>query len=81
LLQANKNPLDLSQLPQDGVSLAFMAAAVLQISPQQKQELLSVDRAENLIDQLLALYRRELALMGAVLADNNSLQAGGFSIN
>lgn len=81
LSRAGGNQLDLSQLPQDGVSLAFFAAAVLQISPLQKQELLSIERADKLIDRLQLLYRRELTLMQAVLADVQILQAGGFSRN
>ena len=81
LSRAGGSQLDLSQLPQDGVSLAFLAAAVLQISPLQKQELLSIERADKLLDRLQLLYRRELTLMQTVMADVNSLQAGGFSRN
>ena len=81
LSRAGSSQLDLSQLPQDGVSLAFLAAAVLQISPLQKQELLSIERADILLDRLQLLYRRELTLMQTVMSDVNSLQAGGFSRN
>jgi uncharacterized protein len=81
LSRAGGSQLDLSQLPQDGVALAFLAAAVLQISPLQKQELLSIERADKLLDRLQLLYRRELTLMQTVMADVKSLQAGGFSRN
>jgi Lon protease-like protein len=81
LSKAGGSQLDLSQLPQDGLSLAFLAAAVLQISPLQKQELLSIERADKLLDRLQLLYRRELTLMQTVMADVKSLQAGGFSRN
>ncbi len=81
LARAGGSQLDLSQLPPDGVALAFFAAAVLQISPLQKQELLSLERADGLLDRLQLLYRRELALMQAVMADVKVLQAGGFSRN
>jgi Lon protease-like protein len=81
LSRAGGSQLDLNQLPQDGVSLAFLAAAVLQISPLQKQELLSIERADKLMGKLQHLYRRELTLMQAVLADVKILQAGGFSRN
>jgi uncharacterized protein len=79
--RAGGSQFDLTHLPQDGVSLAFLAAAVLQISPLEKQELLSMEQTGKLIHQLRSLYRRELALMQAVLADVQSLQAGGFSKN
>jgi len=81
LSKAGGSQLDLNQLPRDGISLAFLAAAVLQISPLQKQELLSIERADKLLDRLQLLYRRELTLMQAVMADVKSLQAGGFSLN
>jgi uncharacterized protein len=81
LSRAGGSQLDLSQLPQDGVALAFLAAAVLQITPLQKQELLSIERADKLLTRLQLLYRRELALMQTVMADVKSLQAGGFSRN
>jgi uncharacterized protein len=81
LSKAGGSQLDLSQLPQDGVALAFLAAAVLQISPLQKQELLSIERADKLLERLQFLYRRELTLMQTVMVDVKSLQAGGFSRN
>jgi Lon protease-like protein len=81
LSRAGGSQLDLAQLPQDGVSLGFLAAAVLQIPALQKQELLSVERVDKLLHRLQFLYRREITLMQTVLADGNSLQAGGFSRN
>ncbi len=81
LTRAGGSQVDLNQLPQDGVALAFLAAAVLQISPLQKQELLSIERADKLLDKLQHLYKRELTLMQTTLADVKSLQAGGFSRN
>jgi Lon protease-like protein len=81
LSRAGGSQLDLNQLPQDGISLAFLAAAVLQISPLQKQELLSIERVDKLLQRLQLLYRREITLMHTVMADVKSLQAGGFSRN
>ena len=81
LSRAGGGQLDLSQLPQDEVALGFLAAAVLQIPPLQKQELLSIERVDKLLDRLQLLYRRELTLMQTVMADVKSLQAGGFSRN
>jgi Lon protease-like protein len=81
LVEAGTNQLDLSQLPQDDISLAYLAAAVLQISPLQKQELLAMDRADRLIERLHQHYLRELALLEVVLSNVDYLQAGGFSRN
>jgi len=81
LARAGGSQISLDQLPQDGVSLAFLAAAVLQISPLQKQELLSVEQAGKLLSRLQRLYRRELTLMQTVMTDVHNLQAGGFSRN
>ena len=81
LLQPGDNQVDLNQLPQDVISLAYLAAAVLQLAPLQKQELLAIERADRLIDSLQRIYQRELSLMKAVLSDADSLQAGGFSRN
>ncbi len=81
LARAGGSQVSLDQLPQDGTSLAFLAAAVLQISPLQKQELLSVEQAGKLLSRLQRLYRRELTLMQTVMTDVHNLQAGGFSKN
>ncbi len=81
LLDAGSQPMDLSQLPDDGVALAFLAAAVLQIPPVQKQELLASESADKLLDRLEHHYLRELALLEVVLSKQEVLQAGGFSIN
>jgi len=81
LESGNNSQLDLKQLPEDGVSFAYLAAAVLQITPIQKQELLAAERLDRLIDRLSRHYSRELALLSVVLSQGDHLQAGGFSLN
>jgi Lon protease-like protein len=81
LLKTGNNQPELDQLPEDGAMFGYLAAAVLQISPLQKQELLAAERLDKLLERLTQHYRRELALLEAVLSDHDSLQAGGFSIN
>lgn len=81
LIKSGSNQLDLDQLPDDGAMFGYLAAAVLQISPLQKQELLSVERLDKLLFRLSRHYQRELALLEVVLSNRSALQAGGFSVN
>jgi Lon protease-like protein len=81
LMQSGSNQLDLTQLPEDAIAFAYLAAAVLQISPLQKQELLTIHRLDLLISRLERYYKRELTLLDLVLSKEESLQAGGFSKN
>ncbi len=81
LESGNSSQLDLNQLPEDGVSFAYLAAAVLQITPIQKQALLAAERLDHLINRLQRHYSRELALLSVVLSRGDYLQSGGFSLN
>jgi Lon protease-like protein len=79
LLSSGSTKYDLNQIPEDGVTLGFLAAAMLQISPLQKQELLTMEHANRLLDRVIYYYSRELAILNVLLSDSNHLQAGGFS--
>ncbi len=57
--------LDISQLPQDPLSFAFMAATILQIPLDQKQKLLAFENAVDFLTTLETTFRRELALLHA----------------
>jgi Lon protease-like protein len=57
--------LDVSQLPQDPVSFACMAATILQIPFEQKQKLLAIENALDFIMAVENIFRRELALLRA----------------
>ena len=81
LLETGANQLDLDELPEENLGLAYLTAAVLQISPLQKQELLSMQSVEALFARLRSHYQRELALLEVVRMEKNGLQAGGFSKN
>jgi Lon protease-like protein len=50
-------------LPGNPVLLAYLAAAVLHITPIQKQQILSISDARNLLVRLVSVYDRELALL------------------
>ncbi len=81
LVEAGGGKFDLQQMPGDAVSLAYMAAALLQIPPIQKQALLELDRTDQLLTSLQSAYRRENSLLKVILAERDVLQGGGFSRN
>lgn len=60
-------PVDLHQLPADPLKIAYLASYLLQIPADQKQALLAVERAEELLAQLRLLYRREVTLLQLTL--------------
>ena len=80
VIEAGGGKFDAQQLPQDPVALAYVAAALLQVPPEQKQQLLALDRAEELLVSVQSAYRKELALLQATLS-GHSAQMGSFSQN
>jgi len=54
-------------LPESPMSLAYLAAVLLQIPAEQKQELLAASSAANMLGSLAATYRREVVLLEAML--------------
>jgi Lon protease-like protein len=81
LVKAGNGDFDVQQLPEDSISLAYMAAALLQSPPAQKQQILAIDQAEILLASLQSAFKRENALLKAILNEANILQSGGFSRN
>jgi Lon protease-like protein len=81
LVEAGGMKYNLERLPDDPAALAYMAAAMLQISPTKKQALLVSDEVGELLSQLRGLYRRELALLEITLKPGQDLMQGGFSSN
>lgn len=81
LATANRFTFDLSQLPDDPAALAFLAAYLLQIPPEQKQELLSLPNLLALVRDTEALYRREVTLLEAQQSRGIPEQQGPFSAN
>jgi Lon protease-like protein len=68
LLEAGDAQFDVQQLPEDPVALAYLAASILQIPPTQKQELLALRKADELLASLQAIYRREAAFLEVMLS-------------
>jgi Lon protease-like protein len=80
-LRAAGHTLDLTKLPEDPVELAYLAASVLQISAEHKQHLLQIVRAVDLLDRVRDIYRREQALVEAILSHGDRESSLPFSIN
>jgi uncharacterized protein len=77
---------DSRQLPEHPVELAYAAAGLLQIAAAHKQALLELDQPEQLLEEVLAIYAREQALLKAMLAHgetnrSNNSEFSGFSDN
>ena len=81
LVEAGGMKYNLERLPDDPAALAYMAAAMLQISPTKKQALLVSEEVSELLSKLRRLYRRELALLEITLKPAKELMQGGFSNN
>ena len=81
LVEAGGMKYNLQQLPEDPEALAYMAAAMLQISPSKKQSLLELDELDVLLYRLVDLYQRELAMLDILLMPSADLMHGGFSRN
>jgi Lon protease-like protein len=72
--------LDAKQLPADPAALALVAATLLQVPQRQKQGLLATDSIVDLLTTMRALYRREVAFVKEMLAQDVEDQ-GSFSLN
>jgi uncharacterized protein len=72
--------LDPRKLPDGPLELACLAAAVLDIDPAQKQGLLESESLDGFIDDLQYIYRREAALINALLAHGDR-DGMDFSLN
>lgn len=66
--------MDLSelQLPEEPVTLIYLAAALLHIPSHEKQPLLEADTASQLLQEVQRLYRREIAILEQLLAARQS---------
>jgi hypothetical protein len=72
---------DPQQLPGDALSLAYLAAYLIQIPLAQKQELLALDDAVEFLDGVAVICRREVALLDAIIERVNADDVGPFSLN
>lgn len=73
--------LEVPQIPVDPRALAYLAAIALQVPNREKQELLSIETATQLLVRLLDAYQREVAILRALQANPDKQNIRGFSIN
>ncbi|MBW7879285.1 MAG: LON peptidase substrate-binding domain-containing protein [Anaerolineae bacterium] len=70
------------RLPNDPLTLSSLAAGILHdINVTQRQALLEADNLQVMIDDLRSLYRREIVLLEAMLAEPQDDHLGPFSPN
>lgn len=74
---------DMEKLPDDAVELSYLAATLLQVPVEKKQEILKVDQADALVNVVYKTCREELAVLKAMLATDprKAQNAGPFSLN
>ncbi len=80
LSNAGEFKIDSQLLPEDPLALAFLGAILLQMPPRLKQELLEIRTANNFLLELRRVYRREVALLPAIL-DRPRAEEGPFTSN
>jgi Lon protease-like protein len=78
---AESGEFDLAQLPDEPTALAYLAAALLQIPADQKQNLLAMNQANDLLTNIRTIYRREVALLNAIIERETPQVQGLFSLN
>jgi len=69
--------IDISELPAEPVPLGFLAAALLRVTPTEKQSLLESSSAPLLLRRMRRLYSKEVALLRLIPANDQ----GAFSVN
>jgi Lon protease-like protein len=74
---------DLARLPDDPLALANLAASLVQIPLDQKQDLLESGQAMEFLSGVRTVYRREVALLSAILERDTAQEGerGLFSSN
>ncbi|MCA9977667.1 MAG: hypothetical protein KC413_18035, partial [Anaerolineales bacterium] len=77
LAHLGKVEFDKSQIPTDPHTLIYLAASLLQVSTEQKQDFLTQDKASQLSLTLQRSYREEVSLL-RLLPDNDD---AAFSLN
>lgn len=70
------------RLPENPTAFAYIACALLNVPTADKQKLLGMRRATELLRELRGLYRREIALLAAISVRGRGDESGGpFSRN
>jgi Lon protease-like protein len=81
LNQVGEVNLDSKGLPEEPLELAYLAAVLLQVPPDQKQALLDSSMAIDFLVVIEKMYRREVALLRAQLAYEQDKGVGSIPLN
>lgn len=81
LSEASETDLEPDKLPADPVVLAYLAAVLVQIPPEEKQALLTEQRAIDLLDNMEKIYRREVVMLQVIMDHGRRQDPGPFSMN
>jgi len=78
---AAETSFDVQDLPDNPAAVAYLAAIVAQIPLREKQALLSLGAAAELLERERALYRREVSLIRAMLTSQQACHDPDLSPN
>jgi Lon protease-like protein len=81
LSEASETDLEPEKLPADPIVLAYLAAVLVQIPPEQKQDLLAQQRVIDLLGSMEKIYRREVVMLQAFMDHGRRQESGPFSLN
>lgn len=81
LSEASETDLEPDKLPADPVVLAYLAAVLVQIPPEEKQTLLTEQRAIDLLNNMEKIYRREVVMLQVIMDHGRRQDPGPFSTN
>jgi hypothetical protein len=81
LSEASETDLEPEKLPTDPTVLAYLAAVLVQIPPEQKQALLAEQRVVDLLGSMERIYRREVVMLQAIMDHGRRQDPGPFSLN
>lgn len=81
LSEASETDLEPEKLPTDPTVLAYLAAVLVQIPPDQKQALLAEQRVVDLLSSMERIYRREVVMLQAIMDHGRRQDPGPFSLN
>jgi Lon protease-like protein len=81
LIEGEQLELDLRQLPNEALPLAYLTASLLKISMQEKQRLLTERKPYALLERAKWLCRKEIALSAIMKDEPDDAIAGVFSVN
>lgn len=72
---------DRTQLPDNDIDMAYLAASLLKVSMSEKQALLAENDVVNLLDRLRVFYRKEVTILDFMVAEREIDGQTPFSIN